>query len=112
MGGGADEATPDPRDQQAIDAMKAAGEDLSQTRTIEHRLLFPTPEAAQNVAQRATERGFPAETRPAENGQGTEVLVHQSAVVSIENVTQGRFRLTRMATNHGGSYQGWTAPKA
>ncbi len=95
MGGGAAEATPDPRDQQAIDAMKAAGEDLSATRTIEHRLLFPTAEAAQSVAERATDRGFPAQTRPAENGQGTEVVVRQSAMVTIDNVTQARFRLTR-----------------
>ena len=112
MGQGAAEATPDPRDQQAIEAMKAGGDDLSGTRTIEHTLLFPTAEAAQSVAERATDRGFPAQTRPAGSGQGTEVVVRQTAAVTIDNVTQARFRLTRMATNHGGSYQGWTAPKA
>ena len=97
-------------DRHTLDALVAEGADLALETDVQLFLLFPTEahaRSAQSVVQREGHVGDVL--APDEPDQSWVLAVHRMLVPSLENVRAARARYTSLATELGGTFDGWEA---
>ena len=110
----APEAPIDPgRDGDAlvIDKLRESGADLKLSRQVDFYLYFPDEPAANRVAAMMRGEGYTVEVRaPTAEIPDWACLAHKSMLVSLSRMHEARARLTSLAEQFGGEYDGWEAP--
>jgi hypothetical protein len=97
-------------DRETLDALEAAGADLSlPTETIFH-LVFPTEAHARSAESVAAREGYRVQSYVAGDG-ATEWIccITQELVPEWENIRGARSRFTELANALGGHVDGWEA---
>jgi regulator of RNase E activity RraB len=105
---------PDDYDREAVRVLiEQAGADPDEPLPVEHWVYVPDEEAAQRVAQHAGQQGFSTQLAPSANEDGTWVVrATRHMRPRPEIFARARHPLIRLATEEGGEYDGWEAPKA
>jgi tetratricopeptide (TPR) repeat protein len=104
---------PDDYDDEAVRVLIEQGEaDPDQLLPVEHWLYFSDEEAARRAAHRAGQNGFALQLGPSANDDGTWVVrATRHMYPRPEAFARARHPLARLATEEGGEYDGWEAPK-
>ena len=96
-------------DLQVIDNLRKHGDDGSQERTVDHWAYFDSEAAARPFVEWATGNGFRFEaehSRVTEDGQYCVRLTHVGRI-TLGDISKHTIRLSRMAAESGGDYDGW-----
>ena len=101
--------TAEEGDQLVLEQLESLGADLSQPREVRHYLYFPAETAASEVADALATEGFTIEKDRGADGRSWLVLAIQTMVPTPESIAALRTRLTAVADERGGEYDGWEA---
>ena len=97
-----------PGDRELIQHMLRAGQELNtRPRETTHYLHFNEPEAAQEAAEGAAAAGYDAEVVGPDGLVDWQVRARHTITVNEEAITAARRRLTAVAEEAGGVYDGW-----
>lgn len=99
------------KDLGVLEALKERGDDGSASRPINHWAYFPSPEAAEQFSQWATEKGYTlVGSRAADEELRICVKFEHTGTVQLEEITSHTIALRRKASDLGGDYDGWETP--
>ena len=101
-------ATQPDADALVIRQLRAAGSDLTKPHEIDFYLYFPSEPAARAAADRI-KSDFTTTVRHAAKGDQWLVLAHRTMIPREQDLAQIRTRLSRLAEQSGGEYDGWEA---
>ena len=90
-----------------IEQLRASDADLSKPHVIDFYLYLPTEDAARAVLERAQRDGYRGDVSISADGNGWLCLLHKDLVPAHATMTQERRRLTKLAVDAGGEYDGW-----
>ena len=99
-------------DEQVIEQLRARGWDPFQPTAVDFFLAMPGEQAAQSVRQVLEAEGFAVQVKPAPDNpydQPLSLCATKSLRVSLPGMRELRERLSAMAAQHGGHYDGWSA---
>jgi hypothetical protein len=101
----------DSWDARLIDQLRKRGSDPFKPHDVDFFLAFPTPDGAMEVERTLKSEGFDAEiVDTPENGELRYVLhAHKSMQLTVPDMQELSRRLTEMATERKGRYDGWSA---
>jgi hypothetical protein len=106
-------------DQQVMLRLRESGDTLTQPREVDHLLILPTAEAAEEVRGVLRQRGFRIkeptpddedESVSAEDTQEHAVECSRSDTPNQEEFLELTMSLLLLANEHGGRYDGWGSP--
>lgn len=101
---------PHEGDQQVLAELERAGADLSKATHVIHYAYFPDRRSAEHAHEAAGAAGPAASVRPPGAGDQSWVLVvEQTIVPSLENISTAREEISAIAATSGGEYDGWEA---
>jgi hypothetical protein len=101
----------DSWDARLIDQLRKRGSDPFKPHDVDFFLAFPTPDGAMEVERQLKSEAFDAEiVDTPENGELRYVLhAHKSMQLTVPDMQELSRRLTEMATERKGRYDGWSA---
>jgi hypothetical protein len=101
----------DSWDARLIDQLRKRGSDPFKPHDVDFFLAFPTPDGAMEVERTLKAESFDAEiVDTPENGELRYVLhAHKSMQLTVPDMQELSRRLTEMARERAGRYDGWSA---
>jgi hypothetical protein len=104
--------TPADADRRALQQLRKLGADLTKPRHVIHFLYFSDEEAARRAAGAVEEAGYKTKV-VAPDDRFREWRVHADATRVLSETTVDGFRswFDRVASEHGGEYDGWEAAR-
>lgn len=101
--------TPDEADRLALRQLAGRGADLSKPRHIIHFLYFPTERQARDAVDAIGDAWKTQVEAPTEGIEHWSVKADGNRTIGPEIVSGFRSWFDRIATEHGGEYDGWEA---
>lgn len=105
--------SPHPRqwtsDFNALGALAALGDDLSQPRKLEHTVFFEAGERAETFAAEVRERGFETTIQNEDEGGVLVTVAREEPNVRIQHLHGVVLELLELVETHDGEYDGWEA---
>ena len=101
----------DSWDARLIDQLRKRGSDPFKAHDVDFFLAFPTPQAAEDLANQLRGEGFDADVvdEPESGELRYSLHAHKSMQLTVPDMQDLSRRLTDAATAHGGRYDGWSA---
>ena len=94
-----------------LDKMRSLGWDMSEQRSLENFLYFPTREEAERASIKIISLGYEVEVKPGVQGADWLAQANRRQVPTIETIRAMRTELTSIAQADGGQYDGWGVGK-
>jgi hypothetical protein len=96
------------QNRRVVEALSRRGDPLSIERRVDHVVYFDDELGRATFSKEVTALGFDiSEGRPPGDGGKYGLSVHRLDSVELEHIHDVTLQLTRLARQHGGSYDGW-----
>jgi regulator of RNase E activity RraB len=101
-------------DMQLLQVLQEQGDRASRPRPVDHALMLPSADAADQAAKTAARLGYAETDRHTREGEPLAVCLQLTKQHNVEPETVGAARgeLTKVAEDLGGEYDGWQTPLA
>jgi hypothetical protein len=100
----------DDDDARAIEQLRASGSDLSRPIVVDQYLYFPNEEVANSVAEAMRRDGYSVEIEaPGSGVKNWACIAKKPLMVTPSGLREVRGKLTVLAEQAGGEYDGWEA---
>lgn len=97
------------KDSALLESLREAGADLSEPRQVLYFLYFDSQESAAAAADVARSEGFQTEVGEDSSDQWSVMCEKRSVVLTKERVLADSSLFERIASAHGGQFDGWQA---
>jgi regulator of RNase E activity RraB len=107
-----DEAIEEYNDRRVIQALTERGDRLERDRPVNHILMLPSNDAADQAARAAAKLGYQESDRHESPQDELPITLQltKSHNVEIETITQRRGELAELVASLEGTYDGWESP--
>lgn len=97
-------------DAKVIDQLQLAGSDLSKPHPVEFFFYFPTITSAISVCDTLDSQAYTVSAKPSASTDEFVCLATKSMVLTVDEMTQLTSEFEHLATQFGGTYDGWGSP--